>query len=279
MELPSNTSLPFFAYGIFRKGQISYPLIKQYIENPVKQATVKGRLLIRDGVPILDSRRNDGEVLGDLIEFISGAANDAYKKIAELEPGKQYYWGVTETNFGEANVLMGRSPDKGADAYEVNEWNSWDDPLFKASIELIEETIADVTLDDEGKQFLRLQMAYMLLWAAIERFIALRYIMGGEEVMKKIARLAENKTFVNCLKNYPAKIRKIYKTTDLSNAYSFEPEYPKACIDYYYQIRSNVTHRGKAAAVDAVLVSQALSELTEIFKEVLRVEKLEANED
>jgi hypothetical protein len=40
-------------------------------------------------------------------------------------------------------------------------------------------------------------------------------------------------------------------------------------IDFYYQVRSNITHRGKAAHDELSLVFGCLSELNAIFRDVL----------
>jgi hypothetical protein len=48
-----------------------------------------------------------------------------------------------------------------------------------------------------------------------------------------------------------------------------DPENPKKALDYFYQIRSNITHRGKAVVQDHDRLLNSLEELLQIFRNVL----------
>ena len=47
-------------------------------------------------------------------------------------------------------------------------------------------------------------------------------------------------------------------------------------MQYYYQVRSNITHRGKGVAQDYELLRDSLSELLPIFRKVLEAAECEA---
>ena len=274
MELPSNIQLPFFAYGIFKERQISYFCIKEYVESTREHASIKGKLLVRDGIPLVDEQQKDNQVNGSLITFKQGDEQTAYTQICNLEPQKYYRWDVLETNFGKANVLVGKSTSKGTAPADEYEWDSWADPLFTTSFEIIDETIAKEESSIDGKEFLKLQMAYLLLWTAIERFVTLRHnFRGTDEVMQKIMKLANNNTFQKKLMEIEAIHRDIYSTDNVEKKIKFEVRNPKLCLDYYYQVRCNITHRGKAAIADAKLVRQCLVELANLFKSVIEEAK------
>jgi hypothetical protein len=269
MDLPANTNLPFFAYGIFKRGQISHFRIKEYVKQLITSVSVNGLLHIRDGITIIDTKHNDKTVTGNLIYFKDNQNQLAYQQISDLEPKKYYKWGVVNTEFGEANILLGINPTASSTEY-VDEWDSWKDALFTVSFEIIDETIKKSTQDDaeNGKQFLRLQMAYLLLWSAIERFVALRYNFRGEHVMNNVYKLAEEPIFAKLLQN-TKNHRALYSTDNVDKNRKFNKENPLSCIKYYYQLRSNITHRGKASVTDAILVNECLTELTDIFKALL----------
>ena len=270
MELPSDIQLPFFAYGIFKNGQISYFCIKDFVESTREFTNIKGRLLVRDGIPLVDEQQKDSKVNGSLITFREGSELIAYTQICNLEPQKYYKWSKLETNFGLANVLVGKSPNKSTVPAEVMEWDSWSDVLFTTSFEIIEEAIAKKEEDIDGKEFLKLQMAYLLLWTAIERFVTLRHnFRGKDEVMQKIMELANNKAFQIKLLEIETNHRDIYSTDNVDKKIKFDASNPKQCLDYYYQVRCNITHRGKASITDTRLVRQCLTELTTLFKSVL----------
>ena len=90
MDLPENTLLPMFAYGVFQPGDLGFLRVKEFVVG-VDTATTKGELLIRDGLPLLKTSR-DAAVEGAVLRFRPEAAGRAYYRIIELEPDKQYEW-------------------------------------------------------------------------------------------------------------------------------------------------------------------------------------------
>lgn len=271
MELPINIDLPFFAYGIFKKGQISHFQIKPFIKQIMENHTVDGLLRIRDGIPIIDTGDFDRKVKGDLIWFQPQNSEQAYKNICSLEPKKYYKWELIETQFGSANILVGIKPDLGS-VEDVDTWDSWSDSLFTVSFEIIDETLLESEQDDalSGKRFLRLQMAYLLLWSCIERFVALRYNFRGKEVMVNVYKLADETKFKELVLNTKKHHRVLYGSDNVEDKRRFDKTNPLSCIKYYYQLRSNITHRGKAAIQDISLVKDCLIELSDIFKHLLQ---------
>jgi len=89
MTLPSNPKLPFFAYGLFKPGQLGFDSIRAY-STSVNPAQVSGVLYEKDGVPLFANGNSD--ILGALIMFSPDSAHTAYNQIAVLEPGKLYKW-------------------------------------------------------------------------------------------------------------------------------------------------------------------------------------------
>lgn len=126
--MPSDIYLPFFTYGVFKPGELAFLRIKDIVAH-CQASSIDAELRIRDGLPIAspNSRR---KLLGELIHFCSGAEEEAYGRISELEPQKQYIWRVTNTALGPANYLQGRSPEKGSVIPDENVWNGREDPLF-----------------------------------------------------------------------------------------------------------------------------------------------------
>ena len=112
--------------------------------------------------------------------------------------------------------------------------------------------------------FFKLQMSYMLLWSSIERYCSLKYNNKGS----KINKLSKEKIFEEKLKKYVTHERKVYSAEDLRE-YTLSPEEPYESIRYYYTIRCNVVHKGKAMYNDEKMLRQSLKELLCIFKELL----------
>jgi len=51
-----------------------------------------------------------------------------------------------------------------------------------------------------------------------------------------------------------------------------EPHDPSSAVLYYYQVRNNLSHRGKGAWVDGEIIRASLQELKAIFDAVLKQE-------
>ncbi len=108
--------------------------------------------------------------------------------------------------------------------------------------------------------------AYM--WSAIERYAGLRYHLG-KRVNEKVYQIANEKSFVDSLSEHVNETREVYGAVDLQR-YKLDPKDPNKSIKYYYQVRSNVVHRGKSVVRDFDTIHSSLEELLAIFKDVLQ---------
>ena len=278
MKLPDNHTLPFYSYGIFQPGESGYPNIHKFVENIEYDSIIRARLLIRDGFPIVEPD-NDRTTKGVTIHFQSDFSKDAYSNICAMEPGKQYRWDNIKVIAGSdefvANVLIGKSPKKGSVPAESSHWHGRNDPFFVEAISVIEKELQENKFFDfDFNKYFRLQMAYMLLWVVIERFVSMRFYLGGGQdddgIMKKIMRLADDKIYIKGLKQFTSEKRDIFRSDDPTKHVKWDSDMPAKSIDYYYQIRSNITHRGKAAMKDFNLLSTCLEELLTIMKAVIK---------
>jgi hypothetical protein len=273
MELPRATDLPFFAYGLFRRGQLGFLRLRDFVER-TDEAFIKGVVLERDGLPLLDpgSQLNTA---GSLFWFKSGVAEDAYRSIAELEPGAQYSWAVREVRAQRqtvrANVLAGKRLRDGCVQLDAP-WDGRTDPLFTVGLEVVHEIVEHNTeFAWSLHPLFRLQMAYLLLWAAIERYASLRHRLGGG-TGARLAKVAEEQSFAAALKHVvPAEggRREVFAANDPKDSYRLDPDDPAESMNFYYQIRNNATHRGKAAHADFDLLRDSLGQLLTIFEMLL----------
>jgi hypothetical protein len=268
MNLPNNTKLPFFAYGLFKPGQLCFFRIKDLVKNSF-DAEVSGILKERDGIPLL-ILTNYSKVKGVLIQFKEEHELNAYKRIIEIEPDKVYQWQEVQLADGtKANALLGKKHDSGsADLEHAEEWDSRTDPFFKDAVEEIETILKNNSeFRWDFKTILRLQMAYSLLWTALERYAGLRYHLG-KKATEKVYRIAKEEAFAKSLKKHVRAPREVYCTSDLEKCI-LDPDDSLKSIKYYYQVRSNAVHRGKAVARDFDILKSSLEELLGIFKDML----------
>lgn len=113
-------------------------------------------------------------------------------------------------------------------------------------------------------------MAYLLLWTIIERYVTIRYHLGGDNVVKKIHKLESDETFCIELKKVNGKKREIFKSDRPRTKVVLDFNNPKKAIDYYYQIRSNIVHRGKAAYNDYSMLYKSTVELLDIMQKTIK---------
>ena len=246
MNLPTDISLPFFAYGLFKPGQLCFYRIKDFVEKTADY-TVNGILKERDGMPLL-IESNDFKIKGKLIYFQKGKAEEAFKRIVEIEPEKVYRWADRKVDrsavicggydgqireFDEepyggiiANVLLGRREERGSrDLEGETDWDGRNDPLFKQGLEEVEDILRKNSgFDWEYKSLFRLQMAYLLLWSAIERYAGLRYHLG-KNALVKVKQIAQDDCFVESLKKNVKEKREVYDAVDLDK-YKLDPDNP-----------------------------------------------------
>jgi hypothetical protein len=274
MQRPNNIDHPFFAYGIFRPGQLGFFQLKDLVSQIIL-SDMAGSLLLRDGLPIIDPHGR-GNVKGALLCFATSKAAEAYARISSLEPYRHYRWGEAQASGRIANVLFGRSPRKGSIPCEKDQWDGWDDPLFTSALAVVEETLSSQKeFEWDLKPLFKLQMAYLLLWSAIERYVSLRYHLG-DKVTEKVKQLATEVAFVDGLRQHAKQRREIYRADRPEQKVVLDPQSPEKALQYYYQIRSNITHRGKGVVQDHERILKSLSEVLSIFRGVLKAASTDA---
>ena len=263
--------LPFFAYGIFKPGQLAYSKIKNRVdEKNIKNIQVNYGMKLRDGVPILINEKSKHyQTNGFLITFKKGNEKQAYETISETLLRRLYKWDTIEIDGKKVNVLFGVKPNKGSNYIEdPNERINFDgknDPLFSEAIELIEDNLKSEKDRWKLKSFFELQMNYMLLWSAIDRYTSLKYNQTVQNENYK--RFANEKTFKQGIKKFEDKRHIPVFSTDDLKIHKFNADNPKNTFYYYYTFRCN---RGKTMIGDYDMLKTATEELLEIFNDVLK---------
>lgn len=221
----------------------------------------------RDGVPILLYKQKIPQTQGYILYFNN---KEAYNLINETLSRKLYKWDTITIEDEEVNILFGRKPRLGSNSIEENldreNYDGKRDPLFKEGIELIKENLETEKFSWE-KGFFRLQMNYMLLWSAIDRYCKLRYNKDKEHENRKA--LADEKVFQEALEKYSSKHPRFVFNTENLYKNDFNIEEPIKCLNYYYTLRCNIVHRGKTSMRDSGRLEEATRELLAIFEYML----------
>lgn len=269
VSLPNRINLPFFAYGIFKPGQIAYSRIAKYEKEPPEMHTIKHKMCLRDGIPfILSDVSEYHSSEGFLFEFNEDESELAYKTICESISKKLYYWKEIDVDGQKANALIGKKPSRSRPQAIDGKFDGSNDPYFKEALELIRDDMGEELDFWKMNDYFRLQRNYMLLWSAVERYASLRY--GPHNKSTNNEKLASEEFFQESLKCHVPKgeTRDIYRTDTLRKI-TLDCDTPEDSIDYYYTLRCNMVHRGKSLYNDADFVSQSLDELLKIFNDVL----------
>jgi hypothetical protein len=275
--LPVNKELPFFAYGLFKNGELGFHQIKEFVEK-IETCEVVGNLLERDGIPLFE--RGHRTIRGHLIFFKPNQGVSAYNQISKMEPQKIYSWGNIEANKNSSNILVGKKVNKGASLLEYStEWIGRKDPYFTDAINEVRSILISVdqksirfpSFDDDydhTTQF-RLQMAYLLLWSSIERYASLKYCLDGKSIRSTLKQVAQESAFKEGLKTYVKNTRIVFSSNNLGES-ALDPNNEIESMDYYYAVRSNSTHRGKSVIKDFDILKNSLEELLNIFELMLK---------
>jgi len=218
-------------------------------------------------------------IQGYLLTFDQEDGEQLYQSVTTVEPEKQYRWVERTVSVGDgsqnANVLLGRNPTRGTTELQDQNWDGSTDPLFTDALDVVEEIIEEDTKFDweDKKSFFRLHQAYLLLWSSIERYISLRYglrgVKGEKSIRDKYKKMAEENGFQEGLKTVYSKDRprqKVVRADRPQEDAKLDPEDTVASLDYYYQVRSNLSHRGKSAPIDFDILRHSLEELYTIFR-------------
>lgn len=267
LDLPDDTSLPLFVYGALKPGMPAFESLRGFLGGQPETAKVLGELYVRDGLPLLFL--NDAvEVRGFLLGWRPEMASDAYQAVCVFEPRKHYEWGVVDVvEGGQANVLLVRYPTKGnPQPLHKTEWQLTDDPAFGEGLAVVREVLHEIEANgdwNDWQRFFRAQMAYLLLWSILERLSALCFGPGLDPT-GRVKRMHELPGMSELVAKHIDREDKVSDSRNPDATYKLNKANPKQSFNYYYQVRSNLSHRGKAVHNEVDKVSKSLSELLAI---------------
>ncbi len=279
-KLPDDIKLPYFSYGLLKSNELAHQKIVDFLECAPEKATINGSLWVRDGLPLLDLSAKDSKTMGQIFTFRDGVWIDAYETVCIFEPEGHYRWKAIKINQNHiVNVRLGRWPDRRSNSISEIEWRGKNDPVFTIAMNVIKERLAeseDISFSDQNpksddwKHVFNLQMAYLLLWSAIERYCAHAY--GENPNLPSITdKIIEDPLFIAVLEKVLAdtKERIVYDSRDINTNFTLNKHDPKESISYYWAIRNNATHNAKGSWNDGEIVRSSLRELYKIFQIVL----------
>lgn len=284
MDLPPGISLPFFVYGALKPGMPAFEQLRGMVAEPIQADQTAGELYVRDGLPLLKIN-GDGNIMGFLLHWKPGEEQRGYTAVCAFEPRTHYKWeAVTLKSGAIANALGMRFPSKGnpqpfqpaqkhSSAAPV-QWCMSDDPAFGPGLDAVTAMVAEIghmpqgSPDADWPRFFKAQMAYLLLWSILERLSAL-CVGPGQDPMYRVKRLHELPGMAEAVLVHVHRTDQVSDSRNPDATCKLNGSTPKACFDYYYQLRSNLSHRGKAVCNEFDKVHKSLNELLAITQQYL----------
>lgn len=157
-----------------------------------------------------------------------------------------------------------------------SDYSLWNDPYFTKGIEIL-KNFKKLKFEWDFSSSFKIQMHYLFLWIIIERFATFRYEFGKPSA--RINKLGKNECLIKALTKFVKKRKDDVFDTQTLDKYSLSVDNPGKSIKYYYQLRNNLTHRGKGISRDFYKISVSFGELLNITEYVIDKSKAESEKE
>ena len=275
-----------FVYGSLKPGELGFEQIEAMVSNYSAAELHDFALYVRDGLPIIRKPAPGETVDGVLLTINAGMEEDFFRVVTEYEGATNYKFEnsipiISEGKEHLSGAFIGRKMGKGNPERLYVPWTSKLDPIFSQSFPILHRDIAgnslkftDAEHDPSGywSQLNKLLSQYLLLVSILEHLTVVKF--GGskkQEPMVRIRKLQQSQGFASAFhsladekNNPPIKVSDSRAVED-----SFSSSNPEQVLLAWYQVRSNLQHRGKASLFDAKLVQKSCVGLSNFLFEYL----------
>lgn len=263
-----------FVYGSLKPGELGFEQIQDFVGNH-REAEISGySLYVRDGLPLIKKTQEPNRVKGFLLNVNPDLLFEFWKIVDTYEGSTNYRRAdgqrvLAETEEFLASVYIGRKMNKANPEPLLEPWSSKLDPNFSQSFPLLHHRITvknlkftDAEHDPSGywRQMNELLSQYLLLVSILEHLTVVKF--GGsksQDPMIRIGKLQESIGFRNAFANINQdKLNPHFIVSDSRNVEdSLSSANPERALYAWYQVRSNLQHRGKSSLHDAGLVQKS----------------------
>lgn len=275
-----------FVYGSLKPGELGFEQIEHLVSNHIVTELHNFALYVRDGLPIIRKPAPGQIVPGVLLNIKAGMEEEFWRVVTEYEGTTNYKFenslpvivGGQEQLTG---AFIGRKMGKGNPEKLYSAWTSKLDPIFSQSFPLLHQQIFEKTLkftdaehDPIGywSQMNSLLSQYLLLVSILEHLTVVKF--GGskkQEPMVRIRKLQQSQGYLRAFnaitdEKYNPPIR-VSDSRAVENSLSSSNS--EQALFAWYQVRSNLQHRGKASLFDAGIVQKSCIGLSNFLLEYL----------
>jgi gamma-glutamylcyclotransferase (GGCT)/AIG2-like uncharacterized protein YtfP len=277
-----------FVYGSLKPGELGFEQIESLVSIDGVAELHDFALYVRDGLPVIGKPALGETVSGVLLSIQVGVEEEFWTAVTEYEGTTNYKLEnslpvILDGKEFLAGVFVGRKMGKGNPERLYTSWSSKLDPIFSQSFPLLHQDIAenalkftDVEYDPVGywSQMNLLLAQYLLLVSILEHLTVVKF--GGskkQDPMLRIRKLQQSQGFAKAFSllndgksNPPINVSDSRAVED-----SLSSSNPEQVLLAWYQVRSNLQHRGKASLFDAKLVQKSCIGLSNFILEYLRL--------
>lgn len=277
-----------FVYGFLKPGELGFEQIEKLVSNYSDAELHHFSLYLRDGLPIIRESATGETVDGVLLNINAGMEEEFWRVVTEYEGTTNYKFesSIPVISEGEehlSGVFIGRKMSKGNPEKLYLPWTSKLDPIFSQSFPLLHRDIAENALkftdaehDPIGywSQLNKLLSQYLLMVSILEHLTVVKF--GGskkQEPMVRIKKLQQSQEYLNVFRalNDEINIPAIKVSDSRAVEDSLSSSAPEQALLAWYQVRSNLQHRGKASLFDASLVHKSCIGLSNFLLEYLKI--------
>jgi gamma-glutamylcyclotransferase (GGCT)/AIG2-like uncharacterized protein YtfP len=267
-------------YGTLRPGELAYRHIAALVEHAEPAVLHGWQLTVRDGLPLARPQEHS-RIVGDLLCPQPDARTDLADAISAYEGTDLYARCVlavsTASGHRSATVYIGKRPRIGNPVDHDRSWRSVEDPLLSSGLDAVAKLARDhfasvqpMPADMSGfwEAFVPLQGLYLTLCSILERYTSL--VFGpAVEPTRRVASLRDDPDAQLAIaETHPPEIR-VVDSRDPESAVSAPG---RKAFDAWYQARSNLSHRGKAAYTDFWLIERSLVGLHDALRRLIELQ-------
>lgn len=262
-----------FVYGSLKPHELAFEQISKLIQTFQSARLRNYEMYLRDGLPFIARSTNGGEVKGFLLEIDSKQKDLFWDYVTAFEGDSNYRLEdvqvKTETGTFDTKAFVGKKVGKGRPIRLMNTWDSAHDPILKNSYPLLHQNISKLRiriLDTEHdpqeywEQMNTLLSYFLLLVSIVEHLTVMKY--GGSKTLKPMERINQfqkSKAFQDVIVKLD--IEKLIPKVKVSDSRSVEDSMStdnhSKTLSAWYQVRSNLQHRGKMSLEDGILVHRS----------------------
>jgi len=290
-----NIKRPYFVYGTLKPTEIAHFQIEKFIKRCLPATLDNYALFVRDGAPVI-FECNNWKVDGYLVWPYETKYSEFELQVNSYEGERLYSLQeiivTCQSNKIECLTHIGKNQGK-SHAEPLRElWSSKDDPIFSEAFphlfaeikKLISSESYDGPEISNWNYYNDITSKYLLLVTIIER-LAFLYcgesfttpeekngkVYYNDRIMKRITTLGRSEQFLHTYANLSGRgvlhHINVYDSRDANKSLSTKK--PKEAMDAWYQVRSNLQHRGKSAYKDVKIVQDSLVSLANIMSDLL----------